>query len=369
MVSIVQNQTEPLIQIPGYHVERVLGQGGMAIVYLATQESLHRHVALKVMKPALVTDANFRLRFLNEGRIVAQLHHPNIVTVFDIGVHEEIYYLSMAYLPGGTLEDKINQGLPIEQKLFIIKHLADALGYAHRLRFVHRDIKPINVLFHENGSPMLTDFGIAKALGVATQITAAGIGFGSVGYMSPEQAMGKTVDSRSDIYSFGVLVWKVLTGRKPYEAEDAFALAMQHVTADIPELPSEFSIYQPIINKLLAKSPEDRYATAEDFITALDKIELDATQRINVEDIADSTQILPQATVERTLETAANKSKSKKLAKIGLITGGLLLLLVGAFVAELIPWPRPTELSQQEQEAHKQAELKRQEEEQQNKLR
>ncbi len=357
--------TEPLIKIPGYRIERILGQGGMAIVYLATQESLHRYVALKVMKSALVTDPDFRLRFLNEGRIIAQLHHPNIVTVFDIGVHGDIYYLSMAYLPGGTLGDKISQGLPLEQGLAIIRRLADALGYAHRCGFIHRDIKPINVLFHENGLPVLTDFGIAKALGVATQITAAGIGLGSVGYMSPEQAMSKAVDSRSDIYSFGILIWKILTGQKPYEAEDAFALAMQHVTADIPKLPQDLTVYQPMMNKLLAKAPEDRYASAEDFIAALDEIELNPSQRIK--DETDNTIILSEVATEKTLKTTAAKVKSGKLFKIGLTIGILLSLLTGAFVSGWIPWPPETERLQQ-QEAAKKAELKRQAEEQQAEL-
>lgn len=260
---------ETTIRIGGYQVERMIGRGGMATVYLALQESLSRHVAIKVMNPMLATEEGFKKRFLNEAQIIAKLNHPNIVTVFDFGAHEQYYYLSMAYLPGGTLKEKISQDLLLEDKLEIIKELASALAYAHQRGVVHRDVKPSNVLFNEVGTPVLTDFGIAKVAGAGTQVTATGLTLGSVGYMSPEHAMGKRVDQRSDIYSLGIVFWELLTGETPYHADDGFALALKHVTEPIPALPPNFADFQPIFNKLLAKNPEERFPDANAVIAAL----------------------------------------------------------------------------------------------------
>ena len=144
------------MRIPGYQIERELGQGGMAIVYLALQESLHRHVALKVIKPILTTDEEFAQRFLREGRIIAQLSDPHIVTVHDIASHEGTYYLSMEYFPGGTLQRRIRDGLPLRDTLTIARSIAGALHYAHHRGIIHRDIKPQNILFRENGGAVLT---------------------------------------------------------------------------------------------------------------------------------------------------------------------------------------------------------------------
>ena len=204
-----------LPRIAGYTTESVLGAGGMATVYLAVQESLSRHVALKVMNQILMADADFCRRFLNEGRLIAKLSHPNIVTVYDIGASDRFHYLSMTYLPGGTLRETIRRGLPLDYALYILKCLADALGYAHRQGIIHRDIKPGNVLFTHSGAPVLTDFGIAKTVGTETKLTSTGMTVGSVGYMSPEQALGNPVDNRSDLYSLGVLFWQMLTGALP----------------------------------------------------------------------------------------------------------------------------------------------------------
>jgi len=244
----------------------------MATVYLAEQESLSRYVALKIMKQALVADADFCRRFLNEGRLIAKLSHPNIVTVYDIGAAGGIHYLSMTYLPGGTLRDKIHEGLPLERTLHVLRRLADALGYAHARGIVHRDIKPGNVLFTDNGAPVLTDFGIAKTVGSETKLTSTGMMFGSVGHMSPEQSLGLEVDNRSDLYSLGVLLWQMLTGSLPYSAQDPFALALKHATDPIPRLPENLRRLQPVIDGLLAKRPEDRLPSAEALLRVLDEI-------------------------------------------------------------------------------------------------
>ena len=264
-----------LPQIAGYTAESVLGQGGMATVYLAVQESLSRHVALKVMNQILMVDADFCRRFLNEGRLIAKLSHPNIVTVYDIGASERFHYLSMTYLPGGTLREQIRRGLPLEYSLYILKCLADALGYAHRQGIVHRDIKPGNVLFTQSGAPVLTDFGIAKTVGNETKLTSTGMTVGSVGYMSPEQALGNEVDNRSDLYSLGVLFWQMLTGALPYSAQDPFALALKHANSPIPELPGALVRFQPVIERLMAKKPENRFASADDLVRFIDSIPYD----------------------------------------------------------------------------------------------
>jgi serine/threonine-protein kinase PpkA len=283
-----------LPQIAGYTTEAVLGVGGMATVYLAVQESLSRHVALKVMNQILMTDADFCRRFLNEGRLIAKLSHPNIVTVYDIGASEHFHYLSMTYLPGGTLREKIQRGLPLEYALYIAKCLADALGYAHRQGIVHRDIKPGNVLFTHSGSPVLTDFGIAKTMGNETKLTSAGMTVGSVGYMSPEQALGNEVDNRSDLYSLGVLLWQMLTGALPYSAQDPFALALKHANEPIPELPRPLDRFQPVIEGLMAKKPEDRLASAEELVRVIDGIRYEDIGSHSPSD-SDETIILPRA--------------------------------------------------------------------------
>ena len=261
------------MRIPGYQIERELGQGGMAIVYLALQESLHRHVALKVIKPILTTDEEFAQRFLREGRIIAQLSDPHIVTVHDIASHEGTYYLSMEYLPGGTLQRRIRDGLPLRDTLTIARSIAGALHYAHHRGIIHRDIKPQNILFRENGGAVLTDFGIAKTLGSSTIMTRTGLSIGTPRYMSPEQIRGQGVDARADLYSFGVLFYEMLTGNVPYTAEDSFALAMMHVTAPIPELPPSLSRFQPLLNRLLDKDPNRRFQNGQDFIAAMDAVE------------------------------------------------------------------------------------------------
>lgn len=261
------------MRIPGYQIERELGQGGMAIVYLAIQESLHRHVALKVIKPVLTTDEEFAQRFLREGRIIAQLSDAHIVTVYDIASHDNTYYLSMEYLPGGTLQQRIRDGLPLKEALSIARAIASALYYAHRRNIIHRDIKPQNILFRENGSPVLTDFGIAKTLGSSTIMTRTGLSIGTPRYMSPEQIRGQAVDARADLYSLGVLFYEMLTGNVPYTAEDSFALAMMHVTAPIPELPPALVRFQPLLSKLLEKNPDQRFQNGQEIIAALDAIE------------------------------------------------------------------------------------------------
>jgi serine/threonine-protein kinase PpkA len=236
----------------------------MSSVYLAIQESLDRRVALKVLAPNLAADPTFSKRFIKEGKIVAKLSHPHIVTIYDTGVHQDHFYIAMEYLEAGTLKERIKAGLGPEQAVKVLVQIARALGYAHRQNCIHRDIKPANILFRDAETAVLSDFGIAKNLEDKTQLTAAGWRIGTPNYMSPEQALGKPVDARCDLYSLGVVFYEALTGSRPYKGADAFETALMHVKEPIPTLPEPLRRFQPIINRLLAKTPEARFATAEE---------------------------------------------------------------------------------------------------------
>ncbi len=257
------------MQIPGYRIERQIGSGAMASVYLAIQESLDREVALKIMAPALVADESFCQRFLKEGKIIAKLSHPYIVTIFDIGVHQSCYYMAVEYVGGGTLKSRIGRGLDPAEAVTILCQIAEALGYAHQRGFLHRDVKPANILFRDNGQAVLSDFGIAKTLAGGTQMTAQGFAVGTPSYMSPEQAMGEPLDARCDLYSLGVVFYEMLTGNKPYLSEDSFAVALMHVSSPLPRLPQRLAQWQPILDRLLAKRPAERFASAGALIQAV----------------------------------------------------------------------------------------------------
>ena len=261
------------IHIPGYHILRPIGEGGMASVFLAVQQSLDREVALKVMSPVLAANAEFASRFVVEGKITAKLQHPNLVTVYDIGSHKGVYYLAAEYVPGGTLKERITAGgLSIGEILDIASDIAQGLDFAHQKGFVHRDVKPGNVLFRNDGRVVLADFGIAKAMDGSNSSTVAGASIGTPDYMSPEQARGESVDGRSDLYSLGTVLFEMLVGHTPYQASDPFTVALMHVTHPVPQLPAEVEWLQPMITGLMAKMPGERFNTGAAFIDALHKL-------------------------------------------------------------------------------------------------
>jgi serine/threonine-protein kinase PpkA len=260
-----------LPEIPGFTVHHEIGRGGMAVVYLATQNSLDRQVAVKVMSPLLASDPSFSERFLHEARTAGRLQHPGIVSVYDTGIHGHTHFIVIEHIPGGDLGSRLKAGsLSPSNALDITRQLAAALDYAHNKNFVHRDVKPDNILFRESDSAVLTDFGIAKAMGGdTTGLTAAGLAIGTPRYMSPEQARGHPVDGRSDLYSLGVVFHQMLTGKLPYDAPDSFAVGLMHITEPIPDLPSNLSKYQPLLNRLMAKSPDDRYQTGREVLESV----------------------------------------------------------------------------------------------------
>ncbi|WP_369992086.1 serine/threonine-protein kinase [Pseudomonas xanthosomatis] len=265
------------MQIPGFDIDGEIGQGAMASVYLATQRSLERKVALKVMAASLAADPTFCERFLREGRTLARLAHPNIATIHDIGNVGELYYMAMEFLPSGTLKERIAAGLTPEQGLVYVRQMAQALGYAHAQGLVHRDVKPANILFRADGTAVLSDFGIAKSLDDRTQFTQAGFAVGTPSYMSPEQARGLEIDGRADLYALGVVLYEILVGKLPYNGTDALSTALAHLTEPLPELPIEHGRYQDILRGLLAKDPNERYADAAALLAALDRLPAEDT--------------------------------------------------------------------------------------------
>ena len=258
--------------IPGYRIIRSLGEGGMASVYLAMQESLDREVALKVMAPSLAANVEFTDRFLKEGRLTAKLSHPNIVTVFDIGQHQDVYYLAQEFIPGGTLRERMDKPMTVPEILDVARDVALGLAYAHEKGVVHRDVKPGNVLFRANGTAVLADFGIAKAMNSNTMATQAGNSIGTPHYMSPEQARAEKVDGRSDLYSLGAMIVEMLTGAPPYDSSDPYTIALMHVTHPLPKLPPANAWLQPLINQLMAKMPDARFPNGDAFVAACDKL-------------------------------------------------------------------------------------------------
>ena len=259
-----------------YEIIEKLGRGGMAEVYKGYQKNLDRHVAIKLMHSFLISEQDFLKRFQQEARAMAALNHPNIVGVYDFDQYkEDTYYLVMEFVDGGTLKDKLEtlaqnkERLPLETSIRIVREVADALAYAHRRNMVHRDIKPANIMLDkDSGRALLTDFGIVKLVGGQTMgYTATGALIGTPSYMSPEQALGQSGDERADIYSLGVLLFQMMTGQLPYEADTPLAVVMKHVNSPTP-MPVTFNpdipeALQAVIVKSMAKNPDDRYATQE----------------------------------------------------------------------------------------------------------
>jgi tRNA A-37 threonylcarbamoyl transferase component Bud32 len=261
-----------------YQVVENLGRGGMAEVYKAYQETLDRFVAIKVMHSFLADEQGFLGRFQREARAMAALNHPNIVGVYDFDVFEEMYYIVMEYVSGGTLKDLIEgmsgkeESLSLSVSTRVILEVADALAYAHGRGMVHRDIKPGNIMLTEDGRAVLTDFGIAKILSGPT-FTATGAMVGTPAYMSPEQGLGKPGDERSDLYALGVLFYQMATGRLPYDADTPLAVILKHVNEPVPT-PTDLNddiptAIQGVIVKAMAKEPEDRYQSANEMIQDL----------------------------------------------------------------------------------------------------
>lgn len=307
-----------------------LGSGGMAEVHLAHDEVLGRDVALKALRSQYASDAEFVERFRREARSAASLSHPNIVQIFDQGRAEDgTYYMAMEYVPGGTLKERIAENGPMgpREAAGIVTQVAEALGVAHKRGIVHRDIKPQNVLMTSTGIPKVADFGIARAAS-ATVVTQTNLVLGTAGYMSPEQAEGERVGPASDLYSLGVVLYEMLTGALPYEADTPIAVAMKHINAP-PRHPKEANPDVPealdaVTVKLMAKDPAERYASAEELAKDLERIR-DGLPPVaaGVGDAATS------ATARTRLDPDVTAPIPKPVASTRRRRGGLLPVLLG----------------------------------------
>jgi serine/threonine protein kinase len=265
-----------------YHINEQLGEGGMAIVYKAYDTRLETDVAVKVIRtenlaPSILQNA--LLRFEREAKSLAKLTHSNIVKVLDYGQYEDMPWLVMPYLPGGTLKQKLT-GVPMayQEAARLLIPIARALAYAHQQGMVHRDVKPSNILITHSGDPMLTDFGIAKIIGneVTQDLTGTSATIGTPEYMAPEQASSKDVDHRADIYSLGIVLFEMVTGRRPYQADTPMAVLLKHMSAPLPS-PRSFApglpdVVEHVLVKALAKNPDDRYQSMDDFAAALERL-------------------------------------------------------------------------------------------------
>ena len=258
-----------------YRLVDKLGRGGMATVYKAYEPALDRYVAVKVLPQQFAQDAEFLARFRREAKAIARLNHPNIVPVFNFGEEGELAYIVMRYVEGGTLKNLLGRPMPPARAARLALPVARALSYAHRQGVVHRDVKPANVLLAEGDWPLLSDFGLARMMGSSVQLTQTGVGVGTPVYMSPEQGQGLAVDGRSDVYSLGIVLYEMLTGQVPFQADTPLAIVLKHISAPLP-MPRQVNPGIPeslerIILKATAKDPTHRYQSADELVEALDQ--------------------------------------------------------------------------------------------------
>jgi serine/threonine-protein kinase len=259
-------------ELGGYRIISQVGKGGMATVYKAFQPSLDRYVAVKVMPPFYAQeDETFIKRFKREAQSIAKLRHPNILLVIDFGEHDGLIYIVMEFVDAGTLTEQMGKPIPEEHAVKILDQVASALDYAHMQGLVHRDVKPSNILLPKPDWPLLTDFGLAKIVG-GSQLTITGTIAGTPAYMSPEQGQGESVDSRSDIYSLGIVLYEMMTGSVPYHAETPMAVVVKHIIEPLPmpraQNPDISESIERVILKALAKDPDDRYQRTTDLAQA-----------------------------------------------------------------------------------------------------
>ena len=259
-----------------YEIEKELGRGGMAIVFKARDKSLEREVAIKVLPFSLSFDAEFVERFQREARTAGKLEHPNIIPIYRVGKSGRVIYFVMKYIRGKSLSAVVEArgALPAQELKRVLIECARGLGLAHKHGIVHRDIKADNIMFDELGQAIVTDFGIAKAQSGA-RLTGTGMSIGTPHYMSPEQARAQNLDGRSDIYSLGVVAYQSLTGHVPFDGEDSFSIGYKHIMEELPTPPLENAEQREmfsIIQKMMAKKPEDRYQTAEDVVHAFEAL-------------------------------------------------------------------------------------------------
>jgi serine/threonine-protein kinase PpkA len=255
--------------VPGYNVVHIIGQGGQAQVFLAEREHDGLRVALKVLNRALRNDPVFLERFVREYKLVASLDMNHVARIYDQGFSGDYPYIAMEFLPSGTLASRIREGLTTRSALRVASQIAQALEAIHARGIVHRDLKPANILFRADGRPVLVDFGLARDMRVNSTLTVAGQFLATPRYMSPEQCLGHPIDARSDLYSLGAVLFEMITGRKIYDGANSAEVIAMHVNAPPPKLADLLSAHQPLMDKLLAKKPEDRFQSAAEVVATI----------------------------------------------------------------------------------------------------
>ncbi|MBD7912826.1 Stk1 family PASTA domain-containing Ser/Thr kinase [Clostridium cibarium] len=354
-----------------YELIEKIGEGGMGIVYKAKCNTLNRYVAIKVLKPYLNNQVEIIARFKKEAHSIASLSHPNIVGIYDIGSENNINFLVMEYINGKSLDKIIreNNKLSTSKALDIASQIAEALDFAHSNKIIHRDIKPDNILITEDNTAKLTDFGIAKVANSMTITNSDNI-VGSVHYFSPEQAKGNFIDSRTDIYALGSVLYKMVTGQVPFSGDTSIAVAMMHINNPVTP-PKNIVNYLPeninaVILKALEKNPIDRFQTAGEFAEILNSIRNNPDLEVNFGEklidsptieISNSHTLISHSRYNSTVVIDKNSLKKRPtfFNKIMLVTGSIALTLIVSFVGiylskETKETPSTETISNQEKE-------------------
>lgn len=321
-------------KLDDYQILRRLGRGGMADVYVALHQTLDRQVALKVLRRQLAGDASYVERFRREARAAAKLNHPNIVHVYEVGRCNDYHYIAQELIDGGNLKDHVERRGPLnpDDAANVLRSVCSALAAAHAAGITHRDIKPENILRSLRGETKVADFGLAR-VGTTNDLTQVGLTMGTPRYMSPEQVQGKTVDARSDLYSLGCTMYFLLSGRPPFEAEDALAIALQHMHETPPPLATSRGRDDvpdwllAIISRLMTKLPGDRFADAGQALTAINQSG----------ELAGATSLggTAAATIQLQQAMKTESARRRKRRFQGLMLAGIPLLacLAGAVLA------------------------------------
>jgi predicted Ser/Thr protein kinase len=347
-------------KIGRYEVKEEIGRGGMATVYLCHDPTFERPVAVKVLPRVFLHDPSFLARFEKEAKAIAAMEHPAIVPVYDFGEDQGQPYLVMRYMPGGSLADRLEDGqIEVNAATAIVSRLAAALDEAHDQGLIHRDLKPGNILFDKRGDAHLSDFGIVKLTEETASLTGTGI-VGTPAYMSPEQARGdRGIDRRSDVYSLGVLIFHMLSGKQPYEADTPMGLAVKHITEPVPSLAEERpdlpEAYERLIQNVLAKDPDDRPATAGALADELQRSarEVPAEEAVELEEAPKLVEVeqpveLEAAEAPMMLKTTIGREfhfeqePKRKVPIWGVIIGGAALVgIVGVVLSQVVDLGQP----------------------------
>lgn len=264
--------------VDGYRLVRLIGKGASSQVYLADNGPDSGSLVLKLLDLTMVKNPSWVVRFKREATSIAELNSPFVVKIHDHGITQRYAFIAMEFFPRGDLKHRMELNITAHMAFNYMSHVAYALQAIHEIGIVHRDLKPANIMFRGNDSLALADFGISKNVEDDLDLTIAGQILGTPYYMSPEQGKGGPVDTRTDIYSMGVMLYELLTGEKPYKGRTTMAVISEHFLADIPALPASLSQYQEIIDRCLAKEPGSRYQTAEELLTVLEQAERETEQ-------------------------------------------------------------------------------------------